>query len=101
MDYGLGSGILKLLLTRFVVGILSLTQLVYMSEIGILILRSSVPVNYIGFVVIFIQRGDYAADYCVDCAFVCVLNSGEWKKAARAAAFFVFRRGRDYTSFAP
>jgi nucleoside recognition membrane protein YjiH len=32
-------------LTRFVLGCLSLTQLVYMSEIGVLILTSSIPLS--------------------------------------------------------
>jgi nucleoside recognition membrane protein YjiH len=32
-------------LTRFVLGCLSLTQLVYMSEIGVLILKSSIPLS--------------------------------------------------------
>src|SRR4051794_34539215 len=32
-------------LTRFVVGAVSLTQLIYMSEIGVMLIRSSIPVN--------------------------------------------------------
>lgn len=43
-------------MTRFVVGTLSLTQLIYMSEIGILILRSNIPVSFLDLVIIFIQR---------------------------------------------
>ena len=51
----IGSGI-DSEITRFVVGALSLTQLVYMSEIGILILRSNIPVNFFDLFVIFLQR---------------------------------------------
>lgn len=51
----IGSGI-ESEITRFVVAALSLTQLVYMSEIGILILRSNIPVSFLDLVVIFIQR---------------------------------------------
>ncbi|CAM3143728.1 YjiH family protein [Filibacter tadaridae] len=43
-------------ITRFVAAALSLTQLVYMSEIGILILRSNIPVNFLELFIIFIQR---------------------------------------------
>ena len=51
----IGSGI-EAEITRFVVAAVSLTQLVYMSEIGILILRSNIPVSFLDLVVIFIQR---------------------------------------------
>jgi nucleoside recognition membrane protein YjiH len=51
----LGSGI-ESELTRFVVGVLSLTQLVYMSEIGILIMKSNIPLSFLELLVIFIQR---------------------------------------------
>lgn len=43
-------------ITRFVVAALSLTQLVYMSEIGILILRSNIPVSIAELLIIFIER---------------------------------------------
>ncbi|KKB39827.1 YjiH family protein [Bacillus thermotolerans] len=43
-------------LTRFVVAGISLTQLIYMSEIGILILRSNIPLNFFELFVIFIER---------------------------------------------
>lgn len=43
-------------ITRFVVAALSLTQLVYMSEIGILILRSNIPVSIVDLFIIFIER---------------------------------------------
>ncbi|MCA1055863.1 YjiH family protein [Rossellomorea aquimaris] len=51
----IGSGI-ESEITRFVVAALSLTQLVYMSEIGILILRSNIPLSFLDLFVIFIQR---------------------------------------------
>jgi len=51
----IGSGI-DSEITRFVVGAVSLTQLVYMSEIGILILRSNIPVNIFDLLVIFVLR---------------------------------------------
>ncbi|MBM7095753.1 MULTISPECIES: YjiH family protein [Alteribacter] len=50
-----GSGI-ESELTRFIVAALSLTQLVYMSEIGILLLRSKIPLNLLDLIIIFIQR---------------------------------------------
>jgi nucleoside recognition membrane protein YjiH len=40
-------------LTRFVIGCLSLTQLIYMSEIGVLILKSKIPLSFGELVVIF------------------------------------------------
>ena len=43
-------------LTRFVIGCLSLTQLIYMSEIGVLILKSKIPLSFVELVVIFALR---------------------------------------------
>jgi nucleoside recognition membrane protein YjiH len=43
-------------LTRFVVGCLSLTQLIYMSEIGVLILKSKIPLSFLELVAIFFIR---------------------------------------------
>lgn len=51
----IGSG-LESELTKFIVGVLSLTQLIYMSEIGVLILRSNIPVNLLELLIIFLQR---------------------------------------------
>ena len=51
----IGSGI-ESELTRFVVGAVSMTQIVYMSEIGILILRSNIPLSFLDLLIIFIQR---------------------------------------------
>ncbi|MFG6149979.1 YjiH family protein [Halobacillus sp. B23F22_1] len=50
-----GSGI-ESELTRFIIGVMSLTQLVYMSEIGILLIKSKIPLNLLELFVIFLQR---------------------------------------------
>ncbi|WP_188206419.1 YjiH family protein [Alkalibacillus aidingensis] len=51
----IGSGI-ESELTRFVVGALSITQIIYMSEIGVLILRSNIPLKLHELFIIFVQR---------------------------------------------
>ncbi|WP_100374722.1 YjiH family protein [Bacillus sp. FJAT-45037] len=51
----IGSGI-ESELTRFVIGVMSLTQLIYMSEIGILLLKSKIPLSLFQLFVIFLQR---------------------------------------------
>ena len=51
----IGSGI-ESELTRFVIGVMSLTQLIYMSEIGILLLKSKIPVSLLQLFIIFLQR---------------------------------------------
>ncbi|RIW29209.1 YjiH family protein [Bacillus salacetis] len=43
-------------LTRFVIAAVSLTQLIYMSEIGILLVKSKIPVTVWELAVIFLQR---------------------------------------------
>nr|WP_245920841.1 YjiH family protein [Melghirimyces profundicolus] len=43
-------------LTRFVIAGMSVSQLIYMSEIGILLLRSKIPVSFTDLLIIFIQR---------------------------------------------
>lgn len=43
-------------LTRFVIAAVSLTQLIYMSEVGILLLKSKIPLNLLDLAIIFIQR---------------------------------------------
>jgi len=50
-----GAGI-KSELTRFVIACISMTQLIYMSEVGALILRSNIPVSFKDLVVIFLER---------------------------------------------
>ncbi|ANU14088.1 putative arginine uptake transporter [Planococcus halocryophilus Or1] len=51
----LGAGI-ESELTRFVVATMSVTQLIYMSEVGGLLLGSKIPVNILDLVIIFILR---------------------------------------------
>ncbi len=51
----IGSGI-ESELTRFVIGVMSLTQLIYMSEIGILLLKSKIPLTFVQLFLIFLQR---------------------------------------------
>ncbi len=51
----LGSGI-ESELTRFVIAAVSLTQLIYMSEIGILLIKSKIPISFLELVIIFVQR---------------------------------------------
>lgn len=43
-------------LTRFVIACISVTQLIYMSEIGILLVQSEIPIRFRDLVVIFLQR---------------------------------------------
>ncbi|KGP71951.1 YjiH family protein [Pontibacillus yanchengensis] len=43
-------------LTRFIIAGVSITQLIYMSEIGVLLLKSKIPIKFWELAVIFIQR---------------------------------------------
>ena len=43
-------------ITRFVVGVLSVTQLIYMSEIGILMIKCEIPLRLRHLVVVFLLR---------------------------------------------
>jgi len=51
----LGSGI-ESEMTRFVIGTLSVTQLIYLSEVGALLLGSKLPINIKDLIIIFIVR---------------------------------------------
>lgn len=51
----IGSGI-ESELTRFVIAVISVSQLIYMSEIGILLIKSKIPIKFWELFVIFIQR---------------------------------------------
>ncbi|ENH98142.1 nucleoside recognition domain-containing protein [Gracilibacillus halophilus YIM-C55.5] len=51
----IGSGI-ESELTRFVIGVMSLAQLIYMSEIGILLIKSKIPLSIFELFIIFLQR---------------------------------------------
>ncbi len=50
-----GSGI-ESELSRFVIAAVSVTQLIYMSEVGILLIKSKIPVGMVDLIVIFLQR---------------------------------------------
>lgn len=43
-------------ITRFIIGALSFTQLIYLTETGAIILRSKIPVNFADLLIIFLQR---------------------------------------------
>lgn len=43
-------------LTRFVIAGVSMTQLIYMSEVGVLLMKSKIPLNFIELAVIFVLR---------------------------------------------
>ena len=43
-------------MTRFIIACLSVTQLIYMSEVGGLLLGSKIPVNLKDLIIIFIER---------------------------------------------
>ena len=43
-------------MTRFIIAAISVTQLIYLSEIGGLILGSKIPIGIFGLFVIFLER---------------------------------------------
>lgn len=43
-------------ITRFIIGALSFTQLVYLTETGAIILRSKIPLNFKDLLIVFIER---------------------------------------------
>jgi nucleoside recognition membrane protein YjiH len=43
-------------ITRFVVGVISVTQLIYMSEIGILLIKCEIPLRFHHLVILFVLR---------------------------------------------
>ncbi len=42
--------------TRFVVGVISVTQLIYMSEIGILLVKCEIPLRFVHLFILFVLR---------------------------------------------
>ena len=52
----LGGQMIESEMTRFVIAATSVTQLIYMSEVGGLLLGSKIPVNFLDLVVIFLLR---------------------------------------------
>ncbi|WP_407946615.1 YjiH family protein [Pontibacillus halophilus] len=51
----IGSGI-ENELSRFVIAAVSMTQLIYMSEVGVLLMKSKIPVTFLDLIIIFLQR---------------------------------------------
>ena len=51
----LGAGI-ESEMTRFVIAVVSVTQLIYMSEVGGLILGTKIPLKFLDLVIIFLLR---------------------------------------------
>ena len=43
-------------MTRFIIAVISVTQLIYLSEVGGLILGSKIPVNLLELFVLFLER---------------------------------------------
>jgi len=43
-------------LTRFVVITISITQLIYMTEVGVLILKTAIPLSFINLLQVFLLR---------------------------------------------
>ncbi len=43
-------------ITRFVIGVISLTQLIYMSEVGILMIKCEIPLRFHHLLIIFVLR---------------------------------------------
>ncbi|WLD91584.1 YjiH family protein [Alkalihalobacillus sp. AL-G] len=52
----IGSSIIESEMTLFIIACLSVTQLIYMSEVGGLLLGSKIPVNFKDLVIIFLER---------------------------------------------
>lgn len=63
----LGSGI-ESELTRFVIAALSVTQLIYMSEVGGILLASKLPVTFLDLVIIFLERTIITLPIIILCA---------------------------------
>ncbi|WP_425288576.1 YjiH family protein [Salibacterium halotolerans] len=63
----LGAGI-ESELTRFVIAALSVTQLIYMSEVGGLLLASKLPISFIDLVLIFLERTIITLPVIIGCA---------------------------------
>lgn len=42
--------------TRFIIGVLSLVQIIYMTEVGAIIIKSEIPLNFWKLLIIFLER---------------------------------------------
>ena len=65
----LGQGI-ESELTRFVIACMAITQLIYMSEVGALLLRSSLPLSLLDLFAIFVIRTIITLPVCVAAAYL-------------------------------
>ena len=52
----IAAGIISDPMARFIVAVISVTQLIYLSEVGGLILGSKIPVNIVELFVLFLER---------------------------------------------
>ncbi len=52
----IGNGVVESEFTKFVIASVSVTQLIYMSEVGALLLSSKLPVKFLDLLIIFLQR---------------------------------------------
>lgn len=43
-------------ITRFVIGVVSVTQLIYMSEVGILLMKCEIPLRFLSLLIVFLLR---------------------------------------------
>ena len=43
-------------MTKFIIAVFSVTQLIYLDEIGVLILGSKLPVRFVDLFIIFLER---------------------------------------------
>ena len=55
-------------MTRFIIACISVTQLIYMSEVGGLLLGSKIPVKFIDLIIIFLERTLVSLPIIVLCA---------------------------------
>ncbi|MFA8439075.1 YjiH family protein [Pueribacillus sp. YX66] len=52
----IGNGVVESEFTKFIIASVSVTQLIYMSEVGALLLSSKLPVKFVDLVIIFFER---------------------------------------------
>ena len=54
--------------TKFIVAALSLVQIIYLTEVGAIAIKSEVPLNFFNLFIIFLQRTIIAIPLLVLCA---------------------------------
>ena len=42
--------------TKFVIGVLSLVQIIYLTEVGTIIIKSEIPLNFWKLLILFLER---------------------------------------------